>query len=182
MRNVMAAGFVILLSLPLGARADESMTPLAESGDWVALAHREDLSSPPDFCVAMNAVEHFMLRSDQNDLEVRYSDHSWSLPADVIGDLKLAINGTSYVLPITANTNITVSATVSQDQLEQIVEDMNKATSISVTAGSARAAQISLTGSNPVVTAFLTCAGINQPGNTGGANPFQSQPPSNPAQ
>ncbi len=171
------------LCIPLFARADEQLTPLAAAGNWVAFEHRQSMEDPPDFCVAMDMRDGFALRSDGNDIEVRYFNHSWSLPSNVSGNLKLAVNGNSYVMPISDNTNIMVMAAITQDQLEKIVSDMNKASSMQLTPGSGSAVTISLNGSNQAVTAFLTCSGFNQPGSTGGENPFSSpsgnNPPSN---
>ncbi|MBU6448950.1 MAG: hypothetical protein KGQ26_04915 [Rhodospirillales bacterium] len=170
-----AAGLAALL-LPLNARADEQFTPLAASGDWAAFVHRDSMADAPDFCGAGDLKDGLIFRADNTDIEIRYSDDSWSLPANVSGNLALAVNGNNYVLPITANTNTQVMAVISQDQLEEMVADMNKAGSMQLTPGSGNPVTISLDGSNIAITAFLTCAGISQPGNTGGENPFQSAP------
>ena len=174
MRKAITGAFLLLLASSLAARADEQMTPLAESGDWMAAAHSEGMESAPDFCVAMDVVDHFLFRADSNDIEVRYVDDSWSLPANVTGNLTLSVDSNTYVLPISDNTNTMVMAEVTQDKLMKIVADMNKASTMQLTPGSAQPVTISLNGSNQAVTAFLTCANISQPGNTGGANPFQA--------
>ena len=172
--TIILASLLTYMVLPLVASADEQLTPLVVDGDWAALEHRESMEDPPDICIAAELANHFFIRADSNDIEIRYSDSSWSLPANVTGTMNLAVNGDSYPLPITDNTNDMVIATISQDQLQKIVADMNKAGSMAVTPGSGSATTISLSGSNQAVTAFLTCAGISQPGNTGGSNPFQS--------
>lgn len=174
MLKVVLAAILVLSFAAVAAIADEELTPLAANGDWAAFEHRESMEDPPDFCVAAQTTGHFLLRADNNDIEVRYMDDSWSLPAKVMGTLDIAVNGNNYPLPITNNTNDMVIATISQDQLAQIVGDMNKSASLTVKAGSGPAATISLSGSNEAVTAFLTCANIGPPGNKGGSNPFQN--------
>jgi fructose-specific component phosphotransferase system IIB-like protein len=69
-----------------------------------------------------------------------------------------------------------VAATVSDAQLLSVVADMNKAGSMSVIAGSAAPIDVSLNGSNTVLTAFLTCANIQAPNLGGGTNPFSTSP------
>lgn len=174
MRKFLVATGLAILLCPNFARADEQFTPLAVSGNWAAFVHRESMEDPPDFCGAGDTSDGLLFRADNNDIEIRYINNAWSLPADVTGNLKLAVDQNSYVLPITDNTNTMVIATITQDQLEKIVADMNKASSMQLTPGSGQPVTISLAGSNTAITAFLTCAGIAQPGNTGGANPFQS--------
>jgi hypothetical protein len=113
-------------------------------------------------------------RSDGSDIEVRYENPDWSLPAGVDGNLTIAVNGHNYPLAITDNTNTQVTAVITNDQLNAIVIDMNAASAMTVTAGSAQPISVSLNGSNVVMTAFLTCAGLPSPtGATGGANPFK---------
>jgi hypothetical protein len=174
MRNVAVAAVIATLLFPLAASADEQLVPLVANGDWGAFSHSESMSTAPDFCVAMNVVNKFILRADEDGIEVRYVDDSWSLPASVSGNLVLKVNGDTYTLPITDNTNDMVMATISQDDLEKIVADMNKAGSMSLIPGTGAPVPISLNGSNQAVTAFLTCANIDQPGSTGGSNPFQA--------
>lgn len=176
MRAVLVAAVMATLCLPAAALADEQLTPLAANGDWAAFEHRESMEDPPDFCVAMDIADHFYIRADSNDLELRYEDDSWSLPANVTGNLKIDVNNDKFVLPISGNTNTMVIAVITQDQLQKIVGDMNNVSSMQLTPGAGQPITLSLNGSNQAVTALLTCANISQPGNTGGANPFQSQP------
>jgi hypothetical protein len=162
---------VLSLLAPL-ALADESMVPLAEGGNWIAFEHKNSMVDAPDMCGA-TSLDHLMLRSDNNDIEVRYANDSWSLPNGVSGAIDLKVNGNDYNLPIGYNTNTVVSSIITQDQLEKLAGDMNKSSTLSLTAGSSPTVAISLSGSNAAITAFLTCSGFSQPGNTGGANPFK---------
>lgn len=168
-------GFLLGAIFPVVA--DEQMTPLAVSGDWVAVAHSDTITDPPDVCLAIEPGTNFAIRADNTDIEFRLANNSWSLPADVTGTLELEVNGNKYPLGITSNTNTMVSATVKQAEFLQIVGDMNNASSMSIIAGDAAPAKIPLDGSNTVMNAFLTCANIQAPSQGGGTNPFQSASP-----
>ncbi|HEY1856404.1 hypothetical protein [Acidocella sp.] len=175
MRNFgFLAASVLFFAWALPATADEQVTPLAVSGDWMAAAHSDSITDPPDVCMAMEPSAKFFIRVDNTDIEFRLANDSWSLPAGVTGTLEVDVNGKKYPLDITSNTSTMVSATVGQDVFLKIVGDMNKASSMSVIAGSAAPVQVPLDGSNTVMNAFLTCANIHAPSQGGGTNPFQS--------
>lgn len=178
--RVWAFASCLVCSYGTGAQADEQLTPLAAEGEWAAVSHSDSITDPPDVCMALDASKGFGIRVDNTgDLEFRLANPSWSLPSDVTGSLAFAVNGHNYSIDITGNTSNAVSASVTQDQLIPIITDMEKATSMSVKAGSASQIQIPLDGTTAVLTAFLTCAGIQTPTpNTGGANPFAGAPAS----
>jgi hypothetical protein len=166
-------GFAALINA--AARADERMIPLALSGDWSAVEHHNSMSEPPDFCFAFTSAsgQMFGVRASMNDIEVRFSDDSWSLPPDISGTLVVDVGAYNAALDITGNTNDMVIAVVAKDQLQSLIAAMDKADSMTVSAGKAPPTTISLNGSNTATTAFLTCAGITAPGEGGGGNPFQ---------
>lgn len=150
---------------------------IAAQGDWTAGEHTPDAVSAPDVCVAMSDTQIVVvLRVDnQGDTEVRLSDDSWSLPANASGTIDFTVNGHNYSYPATAMSSTMVDATITQDQLTTLVGDMETASSMQVKAGSAAPTTIPLDGSQVVLTAFMTCAGIPNPSaNTGGSNPFSS--------
>jgi hypothetical protein len=92
--------------------------------------------------------------------------------------LTIKVNGKTYPLDITANTDTMVDAVISTVQLQALIADMNKADSLTVIAGSGAPVIVSLNGSNVAISAYLTCANISAPtGDTpAGANPFASSP------
>jgi hypothetical protein len=151
------------------------MIPLAESGDWIAMEHATSITAAPDLCLAMttDGARAFAFRAGMQDIEIRYSDDSWSLPAGVAGTLAIAVGSYRAALDISDNTSSMVTAVITQDQLQSMISAMDKASSMSVTAGNAAPVTVSLNGSNTATTALLTCAGITAPGEGGGANPFQ---------
>jgi hypothetical protein len=158
------------------ARADEQMLPLAASGDWVAVEHSDSETSAPDVCLAMTVPgsgKGLAFRAATSDIEVRLNDESWSLPAQVTGSLVFDVGTYHAVIDITDNTNTMVAAVITSDQLLALIAAMNKAESMTVSAGKAEPTLVSLSGSKTVTTAFLTCAGIRAPGEGGGTNPFQ---------
>jgi hypothetical protein len=167
---------IVAAALPnRSGRADEQMIPLAASGDWVAVEHATSITAAPDLCLAMtiDGAKTFALRASTDDIEVRYADQSWSLPAGVSGTLIIEVGSYSATLDISDNTSSMVMATVTPDQLQVLVSAMDKASSMTITAGNASPTTVSLNGSNTATTAFLTCAGITAPGEGGGGNPFQ---------
>jgi len=175
-RIQLVASFILSL-YAASARADEQIIPLAQDGDWAALEHSTSITDPPDVCLAINLNANFGIRADNTDIEFRLENHSWALPADITGTIEPDVNGNQYPFPITSNTSTSIAAEVDPDKLLDIVSDMNKASSMTVTAGHAAPEQVSLNGSNTVIAAFLTCANIQAPGEGGGANPF-SEPSS----
>ncbi len=89
-REIWAAAFVGLFSV--SAAADEQITPLAISGDWMAAAHRESITAAPDVCVAANMQSGFTFRASERDgIEIRVTDKSWSLPANVQGGITVTV-------------------------------------------------------------------------------------------
>jgi hypothetical protein len=85
MRRVVRLGAVVAMigfaTVGVSALADEQLTPLAASGDWVTVAHRASVVDKPDVCVAASVGRKstLALRADSNDVEVRVADKSWSL-------------------------------------------------------------------------------------------------------
>lgn len=170
---LLALGLIVLF--PSWALADDGLTPLAADGDWLAVSHAQSVEDPPDICLAssISAYGFFLRVDDQGDIDLRLSDESWSLPADVTGDIKLKVNGHSYSYEIQNNTSQMVDAPLTLDQLTTLVADLEAANSLEVVAGSSQPKTIPLDGSKSVLTAFMTCAGIPNPSsNTGGSNPF----------
>lgn len=167
---------LMLISLPCISWADEQITPLAAEGDWEAAAHSDSITDPADLCVAVNPSSGLGIRiDDTGDIQLRLTNSSWSLPANVTGSLNFSVNNNKYSFDIGDNTATTVDADITQDQLLPLVKDMEAAGSMTLTAGSAASVTVPLDGSNTVLTALLTCANIQAPtSNTGGSNPFSS--------
>ena len=164
----LAACAIAALTLP--AAADEQMKLLATSGRWVAAAHSTSMTAAPDVCVVVTTLpteERFVIRADVDSTEVRLIDEDWSLPAGLTGSLKIDVGAYHHEFNIGANTNTVVSTAVDHDELLLLFAAMDKAGSMSVTAGSAKPLVISLTGSTKATNAFRTCAGIRSSGSGG---------------
>ena len=159
--------------------ADEQETPLAAEGNWVATSHSDSETDPPDVCLAFSTDGLVFRTDDSGNIDVRFVNEKWSLPASVNGTLELVVGKNSFPLQITGNTQVMVDAPVTQDQLTSIIANMNKVATMVVKAGSAPPQTISLAGSNTVVAAFLTCANISPPAGDApaGANPFAGSAP-----
>jgi len=155
------------------ARADEQMVPLAESGTWMALAHKPSMMDAPDMCGAMESTKHFILRADTSDTEIRISNDAWSLPADVSGNIEVKVGAIDDTFDITYNTDTVVGATVGPDQLVPLLDAIAKETFLTVIAGKAPSIRVPLGGSATALNAFRTCAGISGSAKGGGSNPFQ---------
>jgi hypothetical protein len=177
MKNSLFIGlcFLFVVLCARHARADEELRPIAVDGNWIALAHYDSLTAPPDVCIAFNPQSEFGVRADGNDIEFRLSNSSWELPTSVTGTLDITINNHAYSFDIDINTDTQVSATVQNDQFMIILGDIMKAGSMKVAPGKGQPETVSLAGSTKIFTAFMTCAGLNMPDSSrpAGANPFQ---------
>jgi hypothetical protein len=155
------------------ANADEHLVPLAQSGEWVAMAHKVSMTAAPDVCVAYNARSGVALRGDGDTVQLRVIDKKWSLPNSVQGVVLVAIGNWNVTLPIADNTDDSVSAEVSAEDIVTLLTNMDKASTMAVTVGKAKPISVSLAGSSKAANAFRTCAGIEGGGEKGGDNPFK---------
>jgi len=142
------------------ARADEAVHTLVVSGDWVAKEQQDPAAAMQNVCIAFTAAADngFGLRATADDFELRYSDNSWVLPANVSGNLVIDIGRYHSVFAVTGNTRNTAIATITPARLHILIAAMERAGSMTVTAGVAAPQRISLRGSNRATTAFLSCA------------------------
>jgi hypothetical protein len=164
---------VLALSCPLAAVADERLVPLAQSGDWIAVSHKASITAPPDVCIAFNQRAGIAFRSDGNTFEFRVINDKWSLPASVEGSVVIVIGDWKLTLDISDNTDNSISADVEPAEVLTLLAAMDKASTMTVTAGKAKPIVASLTGSSKVANAFRTCAGIEGSSGKGGENPFK---------
>lgn len=155
------------------ARADEQIVPLAESGTWMAAAHKESMADPPDICIAEEAQSNFALRADTNGVQLRLSNNSWSLPSGVTGQLEVKVGSYDQAFDIDDNTDTMVNAEVSQDQVGPLLNAIANGSIMTVIAGKAKPIDVSLAGSATALNAFRTCAGISGSAPGGGSDPFQ---------
>jgi hypothetical protein len=158
------------------ARADEQMDPLAEDGDWIALAHRTSETANVDLCMAADRSATLMLRSDGTTTELRSSNDTWSLPSGVQGTLKVNVSNDDYTFDISGNTDTVVTSIVDSTKLTNLLDDMEKADILQLTIGNNAPIIVSLSGSTKVINAFRTCAGIGGGAAGAGSNPFQQNP------
>jgi hypothetical protein len=168
-----AIAALIVCSCPLMAIADEQMVPLAQSGEWVAMAHKVSITARPDVCVAFNLRAGIALRGDGDTVEFRVIDKNWSLPASVTGDVLIAVGGWNLTLAINDNTEDSISSEMKPADIVALLTNMDKAATMAVTVGKAKPISVSLTGSSKVANAFRTCAGIEDGSTKGGENPFK---------
>lgn len=164
---------LLMLTFSLSGKSDETITPLAEDGDWVASAHHASITAPPDVCLAMDLSAGIFFRASDDGIELRVADPSWSLPVDVQGTIVVKINQWEHSFDIGANTSNMVSAPMTPDLLTGLFAEMDKASDMSVVIGKAPPFSVSLSGSTKVTNAFLTCAGIKSGSVSAGSNPFQ---------
>ena len=155
------------------AMADESMRPIARSGDWIAFAHSETMIAKPDVCVAASMPSGVALRSGEDEIQLRVVDQKWSLPTGVSGSVTISVGVWSKSIDIDDNTDTTISVVLPPDIYAPMFEAMDKASTMLVTVGKAKPINVSLAGSTKVTNAFRTCAGISGGAKSGGANPFE---------
>lgn len=156
---------------------DDNEQVIAQQGDWVAGSYSPSPTSPPTVCIGTSDSSPSLgfRADDQRNIDIRMQDSDWSLPANAAGNIKISVNGHSYAYPGSAMSASVIDASITQDQLTALVGDMEIASSMQVTVGSSASTTVPLDGSQVVLTAFMTCAGIDNPSqNTGGSNPFSS--------
>ncbi len=152
---------ITLASMPcLSVRAAEALETLVVSGDWTAEEQQSATAADEDVCIAFTADANtgFGLRATSDDFEISYSQNNWALPANVTGNLVIAVGPYRSVFPVTGNTSDTAVATVSAGMLHRLIAATEKAVVMTVQAGTAPPQKISLHGSNRATTSFLRCA------------------------
>jgi hypothetical protein len=75
------------------------------------------------------------------------TNKKWSLPASVEGSVLIVIGEWNETLAISDNTEDTVSAEVTRAEILTLLTNMDKAATMTVTAGRAKPIPVSLTGS-----------------------------------
>lgn len=153
--------------------ASERLVTLAESGQWVALARKESILTPPDMCMAVNAHAGVILRADQVSVEFRVFDRAWSLPTGSRGTVRVALPGFDRTMNVVDNTATMVVLVLAPEDMEQLLDAMDRASAMTVTPGSGRPIAVSLAGSTRATNAFRTCAGMRGGDAGPGTNPFR---------
>ena len=152
-------------------KADEEMIPIAMAGDWVAMAHHTSSISAPDMCVAVSTTKKAIIRADSDNIEFRVVNEGWSLPTSVTGVIEVSVANHEEKFDITSNSGTMVSAEISREKAIDLLDEMTKASSMSVKTGKDKPYLVSLAGSNRVLSAFRTCASLKG-SSGGGTNPF----------
>ena len=155
------------------AMADEQMTPLAVSGNWVALAHQPSMIGPADVCLVAEATGGVALRASGGGIQLRIVNEKWSLPANVKGDIAMSVGNWKTTFEIDDNTNDMINAEVPPEIVDPMFAAMDKAASMSLAVGNAKPLLVSLSGSTRATNAFRTCAGLKGNVTSPGSNPFQ---------
>jgi hypothetical protein len=168
-----AAAALLAIACPPVVHADEQLVPLAQSGEWVAMAHKISITSPPDVCIAFNPMAGIALREDGDTTQFRVTDKKWSLPTSVQGNVLIVIGDWKLTLTISANTEDSIAANMEQPEIATLLTNMDRAATMAVTVGKAKPIPVSLTGSSKAANAFRTCAGIEGGSGKGGENPFK---------
>jgi hypothetical protein len=145
--HLRAVAAMLTFAFPLISHADEQLVPLAINGEWVAVVHKVSITSPPDVCVAFNAAAGVALHADRDTVQFRVTNKKWSLPASVEGSVLIVIGEWNETLAISDNTEDTVSAEVTRAEILTLLTNMDKAATMTVTAGRAKPIPVSLTGS-----------------------------------
>jgi hypothetical protein len=174
--GIMTAMILIFGNTARHANADEQLTPLAQAGDWTAVAHRSSMLSPPDVCMAGNQInpsQALLFRVAAEGNEVRVADRRWTLPAEVKGTIKIVVGNWTKQFDVESNTDDMIDASVSQEDLLAMLHEMDNASNMTIIVGNTKPMMVSLVGSTTVTNAFLTCAGIKGDIKAPGGNPFE---------
>ncbi len=163
-------------------RLQSAKVVLAQSGNWVAMAHRVSVTAAPDVCIVFPLEANVAFRADDDGVDFRVTDKSWSLPANTTGSIIVSAGDWKTELAIAENTATTIDAPLSASGALAFFAAMDKSASMTVTVGKAKPFAVSLTGSTRATNAFRTCAGIHSNSETPGGNPFKNafqNPPCN---
>lgn len=172
MRTTILAFLMLAAISGQQALADESIQPIAASGDWVALQHVSSMLASPDVCIAADVTGGIGLRFSDTGMELRVFNTKWSLPATATGTVVLQVAGHTYKVDAVPTDATTLSGSIDASDIKPLLDEMTQAAAMQITVGKAAPASVSLAGSGKVLSAFRTCAGI--PGTSGGGvNPFQ---------
>lgn len=164
---------ILTFACSMTAYASEQLMPLAQSGEWMAMAHKVSMTAAPDVCIALNPRAGVALRGDGDTVQFKVIDKKWSLPNSVTGNVLIVIGDWNLTLAISDNSEDSVSADVDVTEVLALLTNMDKAATMAVTVGKAKAIPVSLVGSSKVANAFRTCAGIAGSSGKGGENPFK---------
>jgi hypothetical protein len=104
---------------------------------------------------------------------VRVTNDSWTLPANVEGNIAISVGDWKAIFDIDDNTDTMVNAEVPAEVVVPMFAAMDKAGSMSITVGKAKPFPVSLSGSTRATNALRTCAGITGNARTPGSNPFE---------
>lgn len=174
MRALWAMTIAILISG--GAKAEEQMRTLARSGAWVAMAHQESITAPPDICLVMTPMQHGVLafRHSDTGTEFRISNEQWSLPSDAKGQIKMTVGTILRDYQVSDNTDQTVSIDIPDEDVAPLFSAMDKERTLTVAIGKSPPVSVSLSGSAKATNAFRTCShlGGSSAPNGRGSNPF----------
>jgi hypothetical protein len=161
------------LFIAVPAHSDELTTPIAQSGDWVAMEHRMSMTSASDMCLAANVVSHIAFRSENESVQLRVINDDWTLPTKVVGQIVITIGAYKRVLDIDDNSSTMVNAELSEQDYTTLFAAMDNSSTMNIAVGKAAPFTVSLVGSSKITNAFKTCSGIRSTGPKGGNNPFQ---------
>jgi hypothetical protein len=121
----------------------------------------------------MNVAKGFAIRAGEGAIQVRITDHSWSLPTGVEGAIAISVGDLRQALDIDDNTDTMVNAGIERVDAVKLLDAMDKASVLTFTVGKAKPVAVSLAGSMIVTNAFRTCAGLRGSTAAPGGNPFE---------
>ena len=133
----------------------------ASSGGWVAFHHSED-DIHTDLCGAAAHGAALLFRAGPEGLEVRTVDEKWNLPPDTTGDMTLKVGSLVTTLHTTVYDPNALTAEVKAEDLGEVMDAMDKASSATIVFGAKTSKVVSLAGSTVALNAFRAC--VNRAG------------------
>ncbi len=143
------------------AYADDSTRSLAKGGDWAAVEHMDGTSARSHVCLAIDPTVEMALRADASGTKLVVGNRHWDLPSGVNWVVKITFKSNTLSLPVTMNTNKTVSAAIDPPALRTLLGEMTKTDTMRIVVGETTPLKVSLRGSAVVLDAFRMCAGIS---------------------
>ena len=159
MRVAFLALMVFLASPALAQTGGTQME--SATGNWLAFSHSND-DIHTDVCVAMSVDGVVAFRSSSEGVEFRSMDKKWNLTPDTQGDITVKVASASTIFHTSTMGSDTLSALVKQEDVQPLLDAMDKSSSATVLFGTKTTKNVSLNGSTAALNAFRSCS--NQAG------------------
>lgn len=156
---------LMLSGVPCAYGSAQETRTLEQSANWQAAESLSPGNTTPIRCIVITAVNNpkttFLaslgLRSDKSSIKLDFATSDMFLKPDYHGPLYIQIGNEKIVLPISSNTEIDLSVSLTMTAMLNVVAEMERGKAMLVTTPSVTSVVFPLLQSEIVFKAFLTC-------------------------